>query len=439
MMLSFRKDKKPKEYIISINENLQIVASDSKSDKDKKKAVDTIAANLNSIKEMLVDKSDTRLTGKDKDADLTTSERERINEIIQEIALEILKENGLPMWIENLDALGFESSKQIVELCGHVFRKQIGNFNSATQFILTKQSILLTLLDGYKKPDRAIHYGSILREAIKHEEVAKVLLYSPKFYDLFDYVQGTAFDVSSDAFSTFRDLLGRHKEMVAEFLVANYDPFFSHYRTLIESNNYVTVRQALKLLAELLLDRHNFQIQKTYISEAENLKLIMNLLVSKKKQIAFEAFHVFKSFLANMNKPDDIQAILYSNRSQLIEFLGSFQTDRTDDGQLNSEKMYLIKIAKELQAPVAKSKEGMVNQPPVFPPPSYILHGPMPHPNHSVRGMSQPFVLLNEHLRYFQSQYTQLLIQNQHKTHTDVDLLYPMCTFPPSLILLMMA
>lgn len=50
----------------------------------------------------------------------------------------------------------------------------------------------------------------------------------------------------------------------------------------------------MKLLGELLLERHNFSIMTKYIADAENLKLIMNLLKSEKKQIAFEAFHCFK-------------------------------------------------------------------------------------------------------------------------------------------------
>lgn len=50
----------------------------------------------------------------------------------------------------------------------------------------------------------------------------------------------------------------------------------------------------LQLLGELLLDRHNFTIMTKYISKPENLKLMMNLLRDKSRNIQFEAFHVFK-------------------------------------------------------------------------------------------------------------------------------------------------
>ena len=49
-----------------------------------------------------------------------------------------------------------------------------------------------------------------------------------------------------------------------------------------------------QLLGELLLDRHNFTIMTRYISNPDNLKLMMNMLREKSRNIQFEAFHVFK-------------------------------------------------------------------------------------------------------------------------------------------------
>lgn len=50
----------------------------------------------------------------------------------------------------------------------------------------------------------------------------------------------------------------------------------------------------VQLLGELLLDRHNFTVMTKYISRAENLKLMMNMLRDNSRNIQFEAFHVFK-------------------------------------------------------------------------------------------------------------------------------------------------
>lgn len=75
-----------------------------------------------------------------------------------------------------------------------------------------------------------------------------------------------------------QELLTTHKILSADFLEKNYDRVFSNYTGLLESENYVTRRQALKLLGELLLDRANFTIMTKYISDPANLKLMMNML-----------------------------------------------------------------------------------------------------------------------------------------------------------------
>ena len=146
-----------------------------------------------------------------------------------------------------------------------------------------------------------------------------------------------------------QELLTRHKMLAADFLEANYEKVFGQYEKLLHSENYVTRRQSLKLLGELLLDRHNFSVMTRYISNPDNLKLMMNMLKEKARNIQFEAFHVFKVFVANPNKPKPILDILIRNREKLIEFLSNFHNDRSEDEQFNDEKAYLIKQIKELK------------------------------------------------------------------------------------------
>ena len=64
--------------------------------------------------------------------------------------------------------------------------------------------------------------------------------------------------------------------LAAEFLEANYDKVFDNYQKLLHSDNYVTRRQSLKLLGELLLDRHNFSVMTKYISSPGNVFLRYN-------------------------------------------------------------------------------------------------------------------------------------------------------------------
>ena len=144
------------------------------------------------------------------------------------------------------------------------------------------------------------------------------------------YIETTSFGVSCDAFANLKETLTRHKPMVAEYLDKNYDrvwhihdsffcisfpifgakmKYFNSYTTLILSNNYVTKRQSLKLLGEILLDRANFNVMTRYIAQESNLKMMMNMLRDKSKNIQFEAFHVFKVRLCLIHRPMTIICI----------------------------------------------------------------------------------------------------------------------------------
>ncbi|VDP85843.1 unnamed protein product [Echinostoma caproni] len=139
----------------------RVLSNQSKPEKERRKSVEEIARALSSLRELLTDKSDTRLTGRERDAELSNSERTRINEIITDVTHELINLNMLPLLIANLDVIEFESSKHVVDLFGHVMRRQVGSYNPAAQYLLANPNILVSLLQGYSKPDRAIHYGAV--------------------------------------------------------------------------------------------------------------------------------------------------------------------------------------------------------------------------------------------------------------------------------------
>ncbi|CAO2583523.1 Calcium-binding protein 39-like, partial [Lemmus lemmus] len=212
-----------------------------------------------------------------------------------------------------------EGKKDVTQLFNNILRRQIGARSPTVEYISSHPHILSMLLKGYEAPQIALRCGIMLRECIRHEPLAKIILFSNQFRDFFKYVELSTFDIASYAFATFKDLLTRHKVV------------FEDYEKLLQSENYVTKRQSLKLLGELILDRHNFAIMTTYISKPENLKLMMNLLRDKSPNIQFEAFRVFKVFVASPHKTQPIMEILLKDQPKLIEFLNSFQKERTDD------------------------------------------------------------------------------------------------------------
>jgi len=333
MPLFGKSQKSPAEVVKALKE---AVASLEKGDKKLEKAQEDVSKNLLLIKNMLYGTSDSE---------------PQTDIVVAQLSQELYNSGLLVMLIHNLGRVDFEGKKDVAQIFNNILRRQIGTRSPTVEYICTKPEILFTLVRGYEHQEIALNCGTMLRECARYEALAKILLYSEDFYNFFKYVEVSTFDIASDAFSTFKELLTKHKILCAEFLEANYDKVFAHYQGLLNSENYVTRRQSLKLLGELLLDRHNFTVMTRYISNPDNLKLMMNMLKEKSRNIQFEAFHVFKVFVANPNKPKPILDILLRNQEKLVEFLTKFHTDRSEDEQFNDEKAYLIKQIKELRPP----------------------------------------------------------------------------------------
>jgi calcium binding protein 39 len=271
------------------------------------------------------------------------SESEPVAEACAQLTQEFFIENTLRLLIKGLPKLNLEARKDATQVVANLQRQQVHSRLIACDYLEANIDLMDILVDGYERTDMALHYGAMLRECIRHQSVAKYVLESPHMKKFFDYIQYPNFDIGADAAATFKELLTRHKSTVADFLSKNYDWFFAEYNSkLLESTNYITRRQGIKLLGDILLDRSNSSVMTKYVTSRDNLRILMNLLRDSSKSIQIEAFHVFKLFVANQNKPPDIVSILVANRSKLLRLLAEFQLDKADE-QFESDKAQVVK------------------------------------------------------------------------------------------------
>ncbi|KAI9295834.1 calcium-binding protein 39 [Neoconidiobolus thromboides FSU 785] len=244
--------------------------------------------------------------------------------------------------LSNQDEIQIKSKKNCIRIFSNLLRFQENSQMPMINYILNKPEILFALFHSYENPNTALTCGQILRECLKYEPLAKLLIQSTNFKAFFNYINYSNFDISSDAFLSFREALTRHRKMVAKQLLVDYDEFFAKYEVLVLNSNYAVRRLAIKLLADLLLDRTNFRIMTIFISKKNNLKICMNLLKDKSKNIQLESFHIFKIFVANPKKAPQIQDILVKNKDKLIEYLEKFHNDKNNDTRFKEEKDYVI-------------------------------------------------------------------------------------------------
>ncbi|RXN01209.1 Calcium-binding protein 39 [Acipenser ruthenus] len=286
MPLFGKSHKSPADIVKTLKENMAILV---KHDKKAEKASEEVSKCLVAMKEILYG----------------TNEKDPQTETVAQLAQELYNSGLLLSLVNDLQVIDFEGKKDVCQIFNNILRRQIGTRIPTVEYISSHQQILFILLKGYETPQVALNCGIMLRECIRHEPLAKIILHSEHFNDFFNYVEMSTFDIASDAFATFKDLLTRHKVLVAEYLEQNYDAVFSDYEKLLHSENYVTKRQSLKV------------------------------------------------FVANPNKTQPIVDILLKNQTKLIEFLSNFQKDRTDDEQFNDEKTYLIKQIRDLKKPAS--------------------------------------------------------------------------------------
>ena len=76
----------------------------------------------------------------------------------------------------------------------------------------------------------------------------------------------------------------------------------------------------------------------------------MLLLRDQSGHITFDAFHVFKIFVANPQKTREVIRILVDNRTKLIKYLDGLHKDReSSDIQFRDEKKLVISTLEGLE------------------------------------------------------------------------------------------
>eukprot|EP00747_Dinoflagellata_sp_TGD_P208874 gnl/TRDRNA2_/TRDRNA2_82318_c0_seq1.p1 gnl/TRDRNA2_/TRDRNA2_82318_c0~~gnl/TRDRNA2_/TRDRNA2_82318_c0_seq1.p1 ORF type:complete len:364 (-),score=85.17 gnl/TRDRNA2_/TRDRNA2_82318_c0_seq1:50-1141(-) len=262
--------------------------------------------------------------------------------------------------LDCLDKLEFETRKDVMRLFGELLR--LGE-QPVVEYVQNHPRIIQRLLEGCRNAEVALHCNTMLRSCARHPQLSRTLLEARVAEALIDLCRHQSFDVSSDAFSSLRELILTHKVVSAAYLELHFAEFFGRFNALLQDDHYVTQRQALRLLGEMLLDRKFMEVMLAYVSEEQFLMIHMNLLKDTSKAIQFEAFHVFKIYAVNPNKPPRIQRILFRNREKLVKLLSTFQPNRENDECFLQDRKAVIQALKTLEPMVSKA-------PPAVPPPT---------------------------------------------------------------------
>lgn len=323
-----RNPKTPLELVRALNDS--IIKLDLVQD-NLKKYQDETSRYLNQVKIIL--------HGDD--------ENEPLPDQISILAQEIYSQDTLYILIAHLKKLDFDSRKDVLIIFSTLLRRQIRDKSPTVDYLIhSKSEILIMLLKGPESPDIGLISGQILRDCIKYEKINQFILFNPLFWNYFNYVQISIFEIATDAFNTLHDLLTTHKNLVATFLYDNYDQFTTNITKLMQSSNYVVKRQSVRLLLEIVLQKSNKLFLYKYFDDSNNLKLIMLLLNDKSKNLQFEAFDIFKFFIVKPKKSQKVLDILIKNKENFCNFFNAFEIDANNVNLADEKEFVLAEIEK---------------------------------------------------------------------------------------------
>jgi calcium binding protein 39 len=252
--------------------------------------------------------------------------------------------------VSALEVLEFEERKDVMD----VFRAllQPADVEAGQQlavYVRSNPRILGLLTEGHARPEVALHCGLLLRSLVQHPGLAEEFLQSGRVIDLIGLVDCASFELSSDAFSSLKEVLLVHRPIAATWVEARFREFFTAYHGLLQSEAYVVQRQALWLLSEMLMDRAFMRVMLAYVGEELFLRVHMKLLKDPSKFIQLEAFHIFKLFVANPRKPPRVMRTLLKNQVQLVRHVEALAHCRPDDPKLCDDIRVVVEKVQALE------------------------------------------------------------------------------------------
>lgn len=102
-------------------------------------------------------------------------------ELIAQLAQETYSTDLLYHLLQNIQRLDFESRKDVVQIFNTLLRRQIGSRFPTVEYLSNKPEVLFTAFRGYEHEEVALNTGMILKEMLRHEPLAKLLLHSEEY------------------------------------------------------------------------------------------------------------------------------------------------------------------------------------------------------------------------------------------------------------------
>ncbi len=163
----------------------------------------------------------------------TAAETDSNPEAVLQLITSMIQEDFLYALAKSIHLLSFESRKDSQAIFSYVLRFRppgsTAQDSPAMSYVINNRpEVVVELCRGYNHKESAMPCGAVLREILKHELIVSIIFYDQSledqpdtkigdmanldrpqsgdgvFWKFFNWIDGGAFEVSTDAFTTFR-------------------------------------------------------------------------------------------------------------------------------------------------------------------------------------------------------------------------------------------
>jgi hypothetical protein len=148
-----------------------------------------------------------------------------------------------------LDLLDFETMKDVVRCFDTILKvsMMLDASDQIVEYMQNNPQIPELLLKGSGRQDVFSHCAHMLKSLARCPQLIVVLNEHGAARILIGLARHQSFDIASEAFSSLRELLLAQKAVSASCVMTNFTEFFGLYHEMLQGQEYVTQRQALRL------------------------------------------------------------------------------------------------------------------------------------------------------------------------------------------------
>lgn len=208
--------------------------------------------------------------------------------------------------------------------------------NSLPKYLLAHKNALDTLFSYLSSPFLSSTANILIRECTRNEEFVSYLFEHQYVSAFIVHLLGDNFEMVTNAFKTYEDLLTVNIQVSAPYVQNHYDIFSLHFKQMLRSNSYIVSLLAVPLILSYITREECRQILMYFVNDPYNLECICKQLTSHSKKVRSNAYSLFKLFVINPHRTPLIRHELRENKKKLSKLIS--KVSLPDDEELINER-----------------------------------------------------------------------------------------------------